>query len=52
LEPEPSPAEATVLELLDRGESLKTISESVWGPGKFGAFYNDRIAEIKRRYGG
>lgn len=49
LEPEPSPVEAHVLELLGRDESYRTISQTVWG--QHGEFYNDKIDDIKRRFG-
>lgn len=50
LEPEPDETEAKILEMLERDESLKNITETVWGPGKFGKFYNDKVEQVKQKY--
>jgi len=51
LEPEPTPAEAHILHLHRQGESYRTISQAVWGEGKFGNFYNRKIEQIIQKYG-
>ena len=50
-EPEPTPAEAHILHLHQQGESYRTISQAVWGDGKFGDFYNRKIEQVIQKYG-
>lgn len=35
-----------IIEMIDSGVSYKDISESIWGIGKFGKFYNEKIDRI------
>ena len=41
--------EKEIINLIDSGLSFKEISEYMWGEGKFGKFYNDRINRIIAR---
>lgn len=50
-EPEPSPQEAEILYLSEQGRSFREISQAIWGEGKYGQFYNDKIAEVLEKYG-
>ena len=43
--------DARIIEMIRGGRSYKEVSESVWGMGKFGKFYNDKIDRILARYG-
>jgi hypothetical protein len=50
LEPEPDDTEAKILEMLECGESLKNITETVYGPGRYGKFYNDKVEQVRQKY--
>ena len=39
-----------IIEMVDSGISYKDISESIWGVGKYGKFYNDKIDRILSKY--
>ena len=41
--------ESRVLEMLDNGESFRSISNTVWG--QRGSFYNDKILAIAQKFG-
>lgn len=48
----PTKEEQHLLNLIQAGiTSQKQLSESVWGKGKYGKFYNDKISTILRKYG-
>lgn len=48
---EPSQQERRIIELKQTGLSYKDISEDIWGSGKYGKFYNDKIDTILAKYG-
>ncbi|MCG3208364.1 MAG: hypothetical protein FOGNACKC_01968 [Anaerolineae bacterium] len=48
---EPSQLEAQVLELHRQRASLREISQAVFGDGKFGKYWNDKIKQILNNYG-
>lgn len=50
--PEPDDLELRVLALTAAGKSMKEISQAVWGPDKFGGFYNEKIRDILDRWEG
>ncbi len=39
-----------IIDMVDSGISYKDISESIWGTGKYGKFYNDKIDRILSKY--
>ena len=39
-----------IIEMIDSGISYKDISESIWGTGKYGKFYNEKIDRILSKY--
>lgn len=48
----PTKEEQHLIELIQVGiTSRKQLSESVWGKGKFGKFYNEKIDKILAKYG-
>jgi hypothetical protein len=51
LEVEPSPTEAYILNLKAEGLSNREVSQAVWGEGKYGQFYNQKIEAIVSKYG-
>lgn len=50
-EVEPPPEEAEILYLHQQGKSLREISQAVWGEGKFGQHFNDKIKKVLEKYG-
>jgi GTPase SAR1 family protein len=49
--PNPSATESKVLAMAQAGASYREISQTVWGEGKFGQFYNQKIEQILTKYG-
>lgn len=43
--------DAQIIEMFQQHLPYKDISEAVWGEGKYGKFYNDKIDKILARYG-
>ncbi len=39
-----------IIKMVDSGISYKDISESIWGTGKYGKFYNEKIDRIIGKY--
>lgn len=50
-EPQPSKRERKILEMHRANESFRTISQEIWGTGKFGDFYNQKIQQVIDKYG-
>ncbi len=42
----PNDESQRIIQMVDSGISYKDISESIWGIGKYGKFYNDKIDRI------
>ena len=47
--PEPTPTEAAILNLYERGESISTIAAQVYGHK--GGIQNEQVKEILTKYG-
>lgn len=48
---QPAGIDQQIIELANRGAAYKEITETVWGAGKFGKFYNDKVDKILVKYG-
>lgn len=47
----PDGTAALILDLKAQGKSNREISQAIWGPGKFGDFYNQKIEQVLSKYG-
>jgi len=47
---QPNDEARRIIEMIDNGMSYKDISESIWGTGKYGKFYNDKIDRILSKH--
>lgn len=47
----PDETEARIIEFKAEGKSNREISQAIWGPGKFGDFYNQKIEQALSKYG-
>jgi len=47
---QPNEEAQRIIQMIDNGMSYKDISESIWGTGKFGKFYNEKIDRILSKH--
>ncbi|MCL4300558.1 MAG: hypothetical protein KJ077_32780 [Anaerolineae bacterium] len=50
IEPEPTEEEQLILDMATAGESYRDISQVIWGKGKYGQFYNQKIQEVLAKF--